>query len=44
MFWFSASSPTSACAWLLVTLAVSALFFFHALLYMRHRAWCSASG
>jgi diguanylate cyclase (GGDEF)-like protein len=37
MFWFSAVKPDFGVRLLLVTLAVSALFFFHALLYMRHR-------
>jgi diguanylate cyclase (GGDEF)-like protein len=37
MFWFSAIRPDFGVRLLLVTLAVSALFFFHALLYMRHR-------
>jgi diguanylate cyclase (GGDEF)-like protein len=37
MFWFSAIRPDFQARLLLVTLAVSALFFFHALLYMRHK-------
>jgi diguanylate cyclase (GGDEF)-like protein len=37
MFWFSAMRPDFEIRLVLVTLAVSALFFFHALLYMRHR-------
>jgi diguanylate cyclase (GGDEF)-like protein len=37
MFWFSAIKPDFESRLLLVTLAVSALFFFHALLYVRHR-------
>ncbi|MEZ2298747.1 diguanylate cyclase [Variovorax sp. RCC_210] len=37
MFWFSAIKPDFQARLLLVTLAVSALFFFHALLYMRHK-------
>jgi diguanylate cyclase (GGDEF)-like protein len=37
MFWFSAIRPDFQARLLLVTLAVSALFFFHARLYMRHQ-------
>lgn len=37
MFWFSAIKPDFQARLLLVTLAVSALFLFHALLYMRHQ-------
>lgn len=37
MFWFSAIRPDFQARLLLVTLAVSALFFMHALLYMRHQ-------
>ncbi|SFP98241.1 diguanylate cyclase [Variovorax sp. OK605] len=37
MFWFSAVKPDFEFRLVLVTLAVSALFFFHARLYMRDR-------
>lgn len=37
MFWFSSVKPDFETRLLLVTLAVSALFFFHALLYMGHK-------
>jgi diguanylate cyclase (GGDEF)-like protein len=36
MFWFSSVKPDFETRLLLITLAVSALFFFHAQLYMRH--------
>lgn len=36
MFWFSSAKPDFETRLLLITLAVSALFFFHAQLYMRH--------